>query len=308
MANTGYQINPQLKKVTNDANELPLDINNMLCSLTGLPQDLKANPTTSPDYKILNPTGCTVTYTYVKKADFQKNNCSGIGETGSIVTFSKTYTSTISIADAENQATADVANFNAQGQVNANTVGVCNPPLPSDAVGIIVIDLYNDKSLDVCAFVDSPEFINEGIYQEPIYKGKNFLPVSTAAANCWGLASDQVNQSNSLAYRFEFNVARMLNTKGNTVAFYDFKIRGRGSNSGNLSGAYSLKGADSGTMTMQGSAGSFVPSTQNSVTIGLVNYSGKPYVGGGNGSIGIGIGADILHFRYDVVNKSLQLL
>lgn len=43
---------------------------------------------------------------------------------GSTVSFSKTYTSTISQADATNQATSDPS-FATQGQTNANTNGTC---------------------------------------------------------------------------------------------------------------------------------------------------------------------------------------
>lgn len=305
MANTGYQINPQLKKVTDDVNEYPLDVNNHLCSLTGLPQDTKPNDPSSSDYRILNPTSCPVviTYTYVKKADFQKNDCTG-QDTGSILTYSKTYTSTISVGDAVAQADADVTNYNNEGQAYANTNGICNPPLPSDAVGVIVVDLFVASTMDVCGFVDSPEFASDGIYQIPVYRGNNFLPNGTAPANCWSLAGDY---SGSL-YRFQFNVARMLNTKGTTVPYYDFKIRGRGTSSGTLSGAYSLKGADHGNMIMGGSPGSYQPSVQNANTIGIQSFSGKAYVGGANGAIGIAFGNDILHFRYTVATKQLQLL
>lgn len=60
MANTGFLIQPTLKKVTNDVNEFPLDINNELCSISGLPQATMANPIDSDTYRILNTTACPV--------------------------------------------------------------------------------------------------------------------------------------------------------------------------------------------------------------------------------------------------------
>lgn len=56
MARTGYRINPQLKKVVDGGpyDGQALDVNNNLCSVTGLPQDTMANPSDSPDYRVLD--------------------------------------------------------------------------------------------------------------------------------------------------------------------------------------------------------------------------------------------------------------
>lgn len=246
--------------------------------------------------------GCPVTtFTAQRTADFQKNNCVGTGETGSIVTFTKNYTSTISQSDANNQASSD-PNFNSQGQANANSSGTCNPPLPSNAVGILVIDLF--ENIDACAFVDTPGVIP---YQIPVYKGQNFLPNDgTPAANCWALASDFINQGNNLDYRFQFNIARLLNTYPSIPSFV-FKVRGRGPSASTLNGSYSLKGADQGNMIMQGSQGTYIPSTANSTDIGVSAINNKLYVGGADGNIGLAFGADILTFTYNVANKTITL-
>lgn len=60
MANTGYLIQPRLKKVTNDLNQYPLDINNNLCSISGLPQATMDNSSTNSNYKVLNTTACPI--------------------------------------------------------------------------------------------------------------------------------------------------------------------------------------------------------------------------------------------------------
>lgn len=60
MANTGFLIQPKLKKVTNDLNEFPLDVNNELCSVSGLPQATMNNPIDSSTYRILNTGTCPV--------------------------------------------------------------------------------------------------------------------------------------------------------------------------------------------------------------------------------------------------------
>ena len=48
--NTGYKVYTNLLKVTNDGTNRPLDINNNLCSESGLPQAIKDNLITDVDY------------------------------------------------------------------------------------------------------------------------------------------------------------------------------------------------------------------------------------------------------------------
>ena len=47
--NTGYKGYSTLLKVANDGNNSPLDINNNLCSESGLPQATKSNTIGDPD-------------------------------------------------------------------------------------------------------------------------------------------------------------------------------------------------------------------------------------------------------------------
>jgi len=131
MAKTGYIINPVEKKVTNDSNEFPLDVNGNLCSLSGLPQDTRSNVNTNPTYRIYNPTLCPpnpdLYYNITASATATKNNCP-VGQLGSNETYtvaSGTYSSTISQSDADAQAQADL---NANKQNYANTNGTCTTP------------------------------------------------------------------------------------------------------------------------------------------------------------------------------------
>ena len=48
--NTGNKAYRKLVKVTVDGTDSPLDDNNMLCSETGLPQSIKNNVISDPDY------------------------------------------------------------------------------------------------------------------------------------------------------------------------------------------------------------------------------------------------------------------
>jgi hypothetical protein len=74
----------------------------------------------NPDIAVVVP----VTYTYTRTADFTKNSCDA-GDDGSVVPFSKDYTSNVSLADAQNIAMSD-PNFATLGQANANANGTCS--------------------------------------------------------------------------------------------------------------------------------------------------------------------------------------
>lgn len=68
MANTGNKIFTKLVKVTNDINEYPLDINDELCSATGLAQAEKTNTLGDPNYiaPFQDLTSCPLTPTSYK--------------------------------------------------------------------------------------------------------------------------------------------------------------------------------------------------------------------------------------------------
>jgi len=66
------------------------------------------------------------TYKYVRSQTFTRGDCAS-GYEGTSVVFSKTYTSTVSLADAQAQAAADTG-FNTEGQAYANINGSCVIP------------------------------------------------------------------------------------------------------------------------------------------------------------------------------------
>lgn len=99
---------------------------------TGAPTgQTKINSSSDPDYiaPIQDETACPLfTYMATNSQFFTKNNCAS-GQIGSSVLFSKTYTSTISQADADHKAMTD-GNYNAEGQAYANTHGTCTVGSP----------------------------------------------------------------------------------------------------------------------------------------------------------------------------------
>lgn len=66
---------------------------------------------------------CSVTYYYTRTQTFTRNNC-GNSYYGSVYSFSKTYSSNISQADAQNIANSD-STFVTEGQAAANSTGSC---------------------------------------------------------------------------------------------------------------------------------------------------------------------------------------
>ena len=75
--NTGIKVYDNLKKVSNDGNEYPLDVNNNRCSVSGLPQDIKINASYDPDYipPVTDLTDCPIpeTKVYVWGKIFEEN-------------------------------------------------------------------------------------------------------------------------------------------------------------------------------------------------------------------------------------------
>lgn len=174
--------------------------------------------------------------------------------------------------------------------------------IPSDAVGIIVVDVYDVSTLEICGFIDGSGSMP---YDIPVYKnGNNYLPNSlTAPANCWALASDLITSSGILKFRFEFNVKKLILTYPSEPTFV-FKIRGRGVTSGSVNMKYDLKGGDSGDMTMTGTTGSLIPSVASPSNLGAVDVIGS-YGSGANGNIGLAYGSDILTLTYTVATKTV---
>lgn len=174
--------------------------------------------------------------------------------------------------------------------------------LPADATGIFVVDVYDDAGLNICGYVNTP---GTTPYQIAVYVGNNFEPPSVPPESCWVLASDAV-VSGSLRRRFEFNIAALLSTYPSMTSF-DFVIAGRTTSSGTINGQYNRKGAAAGMMIMTGSPGTYLPSTSGTTNIDIVVYSGKAIVGGADGTYGLGVGAVIMTFTYDVVAKTITV-
>lgn len=161
---------------------------------------------------------------------------------------------------------------------------------------VLVVDLFNDTSLNVIGLIDNPEI---AINHQPAYSGNNFLPASVAAENAYMLASDLMNGAN---WRFEFNLAKLITQYPNTTDFV-FYIKGRGAADQSLNGAFSLKTKEA-KMIMSGNAGSYVPTVVGGNTVNYNNFSSF-IVKGANGSHLEADLRNIIRFNYNVLSDTL---
>lgn len=168
--------------------------------------------------------------------------------------------------------------------------------------GILIVDVFNDPTGNFCGYVNTPGATIP--YQVPVYTGQNFMPnPSTPPADCWALASDVVGTS--IEWRFEFNITQLVATYPAETSFV-FIISGRSVSAGSLNGQYVTKSTSGTSMSMSGSPGSYLPGASGP-NVGNVSYSGRTTVGGANGTYGVGVGAVIMTFTYDVALNTVTL-
>ena len=230
---------------------------------------------------------------------FQKQGCAS-GETGTYVTYTvaaDTYTASTQ-EDADALAQADI---DANGQNYADTNGIC---LANTVNAIISVDMYNDDYLDVCAYIDTPGVAESG--NIAARNGLNFYLPTDPAASAYMLASDNIDQP-TLKRRFTFNIGKLIAQYPDDVAIpeFIFKIRGRSASAGLKDGAYQEEYPDV-TMIMGGSPGSYVPSTTPTGGPPPVTWSAN-VIGGGDGTVGVSVGAVILTFTYNRATNVVTL-
>jgi hypothetical protein len=163
---------------------------------------------------------------------------------------------------------------------------------------VLVVDLFNDTSLNVIGLIENPEVT---VNHQSVFTGNNFIPVSVIAENAYMLASDLIPGS-STNWRFEFNLAKLITEYPNTTDFV-FYIKGRGAADQGLNGAFSLKTKEA-KMIMTGSAGSYVPSVTGGGTVGYSSFSSYS-VAGANGSYLEENLRNIIRFNYNFPSDTL---
>jgi len=144
--------------------------------------------------------------------------------------------------------------------------------------GVLVVDLYDNSTLDVIALISNAEVAGN---HTPAYTGNNVAPAASVTTDALILASDAIAQP-VLNWRFEFNIARLLTLYPASDKFV-FPVKGRGTSAGSLSGAFVLKTFAS-QIGLDGSPGSYIPVVTSGSNFGqMVNFSAD-IQGGANGS------------------------
>ena len=122
--NTGYKGYSKLLKVTNDGTNRPLDDNNMLCSETGLPQSIKDNIISDPDYfaPIQDLVSCPTNTTAITVLAVNSyiDQC-GAGNDSTILTTSINLSSPVSVDTLFSITTAYSLSGDCNNSINTDT-------------------------------------------------------------------------------------------------------------------------------------------------------------------------------------------
>lgn len=162
---------------------------------------------------------------------------------------------------------------------------------------VLVVDLYNNTSLNVIGIIDNAEVSLNHI---AAYTGNNILPVASAPANALILASD-LNASETTNWRFEFNLAKLVADHPGTLDFV-FYIKGRSTSSGAISGSFSTKSPGT-QMTLQGNAGSYMPGVIGETEAVQPTNFNSIVAAGANGSYAENNLSTIIRLNYNLPNN-----
>lgn len=279
---------------------------------------VKVRVTTSGSYSTGVSTTLTVgsysdTFTATTKAppvgnelmsqSFQKNDCA-VGTTGTYVTY--TVPADTYFADTQVEANALAqADIDANGQAFANNTangGTCLAPTIN---ALLTVDMYSDANLDVCAYIDTPGVVESG--NIVARNGQNFYAPTDPASSAFMLASDNITDA-TLKRRFILNIGKLIGLYPDDVAIpeFIFKVRGRTSGSAGLKTGTTQQEYPDVTMIMTGSPGSYIPSTTPTGGPPTVGWSSN-VIGGGDGTVGVGVGNVILTITYNRAANSITV-
>jgi hypothetical protein len=176
-------------------------------------------------------------------------------------------------------------------------ITVTNPDVNS--AGILVVDLFNNSTLNVIGLIDNAEVAYNHV---GAHSAMNIIPADAAVASALIVASDFINQS-VLNWRFMFNLAKLKTLYPATESFV-FYIKGRGSETIAISGAYNLKN-EAAIMVLEGDPGSYLPTTTGGSALGdPVDFSGQ-VVSGANGSYDEADLTTIIKLTFSVADYSI---
>lgn len=166
--------------------------------------------------------------------------------------------------------------------------------------GVLMVDFYNDPSMNLVAMIDTQVFSG---YRIPAHQGANIIPSDTLLAEDALVLASDLNQASSTNWRFEFNLAKLIRDNPGTADFA-FQIKGRSAHANAVSGAFSLK-TRSAKMAMNGSEGTYMPNVIGGADVGSpVNFSAQ-VSNGADGNYNSDDLPLVISFNYNVPNSLL---
>jgi hypothetical protein len=256
-----------------------------------------SNTSITHDYTTPSP---TVYYNDRQHEVFTRNDCVS-PQSGTAVDYvvpASTYSSLISLANANDQALADIA---ANGQDYANAHGFC---IDDTLISTLLIDYLVDVYADLCLYCDTIGVAETGNIVSSTANGGplRFPDDGRDPANCYLLSSDKL--SGPPTRRFGVNMAYFI-TQYPAIDHFTFIVRGRSDSIKAVSGSYALRDVTQGHLVMGDYGGGLmIPGVSAVSSPGVTSYSTN-VTAGANGTVGIGIGSPVLQLDYVVSTNTL---
>jgi hypothetical protein len=242
----------------------------------------------------------TVYYNDRQHEVFTRNDCVS-PQSGTAVDYvvpASAYSSVISLADANNQALADIA---ANGQDYANSHGSC---IDDTLISTLLIDYLVDVYADLCLYCDTIGVAETGSIVASTANGGplQYPNDGRDPANCYLLSSDKL--SGPPTRRFGVNMAYFI-TQYPAIDHFTFMIRGRSDSIKAVSGSYALRDVTQGHLVMGDYGGGLmIPGVSAVSTPGVTSYSTN-VTAGADATVGISVGVPVLQLDYVVSTNTL---
>lgn len=232
---------------------------------------------------------------------FTRETCT-TGHSGTSVDYvvaANVYSSTISQADADNQAFADIA---ANGQGYADTHGSC---IVDSLIGTLLVDYFNDTAADMSFYINTVGVAETGIIVASTANGGplQYPNDGRDPSGCVLLSSDKLTPGPPVR-RFLINMAYLISTYP-AIDVFTFVMRGRSDSNKSCTGSYVIRNTSEGYMAMQNySPSEKIPAVIGASTMGITPYS-SDIQGGADGTVGTTVGQPVLQLVYTVSTNTL---
>ncbi len=233
---------------------------------------------------------------------FTKTGCPS-GQSGTTVDYVvpiNTFSSTVSTADANNKALADIT---ANGQTYANSHGSC---ILDTLISTLLIDYYDDSTVDLVCYCDTVGVTeSNNIVTSTANGGPLMFPNDGRdPGTAYLLASDKLPGTGRTKRRFGVNMAYFISNYP-AIDVFTFRVKGRGATSQAISGIYALRDITQGHLTLSTfSPGYLIPGVSAASTADIRTYNSH-ITNGADGTGGIGIGSNVLTLTYTVSTNTI---